>query len=144
MFHVHFFPSLCKHSNFHLFLWAASFDLHVLGMPPAFILSQDQTLQKNLFFRSFELVYFFVLPSFSNYLTFCSVFRDHSLFAFLFLQTAPLIYQILFSLSTHFFTFFYLFLFYPFFLFFSSFFFLFFHYQNKKSLANFLNFYIIF
>ena len=46
-------------------------------MPPAFILSQDQTLQKNLFFRSFELVYFLVLPSFSNYLTFCSVFRDH-------------------------------------------------------------------
>ena len=24
-----------------------SFDLHVLGMPPAFVLSQDQTLQKN-------------------------------------------------------------------------------------------------
>ena len=30
--------------------WAISFDLHVLGMPPAFILSQDQTLQKNIFF----------------------------------------------------------------------------------------------
>ena len=29
--------------------WATSFDLHVLGMPPAFILSQDQTLIKNLF-----------------------------------------------------------------------------------------------
>ena len=26
---------------------ATSFDLHVLGMPPAFILSQDQTLIKN-------------------------------------------------------------------------------------------------
>ena len=25
---------------------AGPFDLHVLGMPPAFILSQDQTLQK--------------------------------------------------------------------------------------------------
>ena len=25
------------------------FDLHVLGTPPALILSQDQTLQKNLF-----------------------------------------------------------------------------------------------
>ena len=24
--------------------WASSFDLHVLGMPPAFVLSQDQTL----------------------------------------------------------------------------------------------------
>ena len=28
--------------------WATSYDLHVLGMPPAFILSQDQTL-KNIF-----------------------------------------------------------------------------------------------
>ena len=27
----------------------ASFDLHVLGMPPAFILSQDQTLNRNIF-----------------------------------------------------------------------------------------------
>jgi hypothetical protein len=25
---------------------SASFDLHVLGMPPAFVLSQDQTLHK--------------------------------------------------------------------------------------------------
>ena len=29
--------------------WATSFDLHVLGMPPAFILSQDQTLNKIYF-----------------------------------------------------------------------------------------------
>ena len=28
---------------------ALPFDLHVLGMPPALILSQDQTLQKKLF-----------------------------------------------------------------------------------------------
>ena len=28
---------------------SASFDLHVLGTPPAFILSQDQTLQKCIF-----------------------------------------------------------------------------------------------
>ena len=26
-----------------------SFDLHVLGMPPAFNLSQDQTLQLNMY-----------------------------------------------------------------------------------------------
>ena len=26
--------------------WASSFDLHVLSTPPAFILSQDQTLRK--------------------------------------------------------------------------------------------------
>ena len=29
-------------------------DLHVLGLPPAFILSQDQTLQFNLDFAFFE------------------------------------------------------------------------------------------
>ena len=31
---------------------ATSFDLHVLGMPPAFILSQDQTLQKKNILKS--------------------------------------------------------------------------------------------
>ena len=31
------------------------FDLHVLGTPPAFILSQDQTLRKK-FFTSFDVV----------------------------------------------------------------------------------------
>ena len=36
-----------------IFQRATSFDLHVLGMPPAFILSQDQTLQKNIFNLSF-------------------------------------------------------------------------------------------
>ena len=30
-----------------------SFDLHVLGMPPAFILSQDQTLKNNFLLRSY-------------------------------------------------------------------------------------------
>ena len=29
------------------------FDLHVLGMPPAFVLSQDQTLEFNLDFINF-------------------------------------------------------------------------------------------
>ena len=29
------------------------FDLHVLGMPPAFVLSQDQTLQKKLLVTSY-------------------------------------------------------------------------------------------
>lgn len=28
--------------------WASSFDLHVLSTPPAFVLSQDQTLQKEI------------------------------------------------------------------------------------------------
>ena len=36
---------------------ATSFDLHVLGMPPAFILSQDQTLQKNLIIFEIWIVY---------------------------------------------------------------------------------------
>ena len=31
------------------------FDLHVLGMPPAFVLSQNQTLQLNFLFRKFLL-----------------------------------------------------------------------------------------
>src|SRR4030042_1750298 len=34
-----------------------SFDLHVLGTPPAFVLSQDQTLQFNLF-KSGKPLYF--------------------------------------------------------------------------------------
>ena len=34
----------------------ASFDLHVLGMPPAFILSQDQTLNKCYLNRRFRRV----------------------------------------------------------------------------------------
>ena len=35
-------------SSFHRF----SFDLHVLSTPPAFVLSQDQTLQKIIFRRT--------------------------------------------------------------------------------------------
>ena len=33
---------------------AFPFDLHVLGMPPALILSQDQTLQKKFIFVCFK------------------------------------------------------------------------------------------
>ena len=51
----------------------ASFDLHVLGTPPAFILSQDQTLKYSLsfrintgfFFSRLKLPFFTVLGSFS-------------------------------------------------------------------------------
>ena len=39
----------------------APFDLHVLGMPPAFVLSQDQTL---------HIIYFRVLSSFTYLLAF--------------------------------------------------------------------------
>ena len=37
--------------------WAISFDLHVLGMPPAFILSQDQTLNKNLIYIIYRFIF---------------------------------------------------------------------------------------
>ena len=53
--------------------WATSFDLHVLGMPPAFILSQDQTLQKNKLFLNLNCLFLTI-----SELTFCSVFKDHS------------------------------------------------------------------
>ena len=40
-------PSICRSFN-----QGAPFDLHVLSTPPAFILSQDQTLYKNKFYRA--------------------------------------------------------------------------------------------
>ena len=61
---------------------AFSFDLHVLGMPPAFILSQDQTLQKKIksYFRSFVLFFpatqIDVLLSFQRTLFFFVPFRN--------------------------------------------------------------------
>ena len=39
-------PPLSHQSIIRRILKGASFDLHVLGTPPAFILSQDQTLNK--------------------------------------------------------------------------------------------------
>ena len=50
-------------ANGHL-LSTSPFDLHVLGTPPAFILSQDQTLHKELTFgtQNFRLTF---LPLFS-------------------------------------------------------------------------------
>ena len=47
---VRYFPSLpLSEDLFRNF----SFNLHVLGMPPAFILSQDQTLKNNFLLRSY-------------------------------------------------------------------------------------------
>ena len=40
---------------------SASFDLHVLGTPPAFILSQDQTLVIRTWIRSFRILRSFTL-----------------------------------------------------------------------------------
>ena len=56
--------------------WATSYDLHVLGMPPAFILSQDQTLQKNLFF-----VCLFLFPDFKGFDVLLSFQRSCNLFS---------------------------------------------------------------
>ena len=39
-------------------LLLSPFDLHVLSTPPAFILSQDQTLRKNFCFSPFGVVHF--------------------------------------------------------------------------------------
>ncbi len=82
-------------------------DLHVLGTPPAFVLSQDQTLQKSLFIintvnydvlacsRSFLLVIFkkkqlhvFLL----TYWLFCSVFKEQ-ISLLLFATATLLLYQ---------------------------------------------------
>ena len=81
--------------------WAASFDLHVLGMPPAFILSQDQTLNKKNFYQVCS-----IFPSYSK-LTFCLVFKDHLL---LFWRAALTLYQIIIVKSTLFLNFFKVFL----------------------------------
>ena len=86
--------------------WATSFDLHVLGMPPAFILSQDQTL-KNIFY-----FFMFVIPSYSNNLDVLLSFQ-RSFFPLLykgflrsFLSSAIKIYHIQMTMSTTFFIFF--------------------------------------
>ena len=71
--------------------WAISFDLHVLGMPPAFILSQDQTLINKIYFKFFLA---------TQILTFYLVFKDR--FTSLLLTSALVIYQVLFPLSTFF------------------------------------------
>ena len=42
------------------------FDLHVLGTPPAFVLSQDQTLKK-LYLKSFDLKSFFESFALANF-----------------------------------------------------------------------------
>ena len=51
------------------------FDLHVLGTPPAFVLSQDQTLEFNLLNASQRFAHFFSLGRVS----FASVILDLSI-----------------------------------------------------------------
>ena len=85
------------------------FDLHVLGTPPALILSQDQTLQKIylLFcFFSFLLLFFFriaLLFASSFFISSYTVFKD--LNSCHFLSATPIYYYFIFFLSTFIFTF---------------------------------------
>ena len=55
------------------------FDLHVLGTPPAFVLSQDQTLNKK-FNLLLKLLWVFIrLKRIAGFILtiFCSIFKDH-------------------------------------------------------------------
>ena len=92
-----------------------AFDLHVLGTPPAFILSQDQTLHCFLISSSFDSFFYrLLLLAFLLFIdvSFCSVFNV--LFSALFL-TACLYYHLFFTFATTFLSFFYFFLLRPFF-----------------------------
>ena len=56
-----------------------SLDLHVLGTPPAFVLSQDQTLNKK-FNLLLKLLWVFIrLKRIAGFILtiFCSIFKDH-------------------------------------------------------------------
>ena len=89
------------------------FDLHVLSTPPAFILSQDQTLCKSLFFsrQPFGYLSFLLFGSLNrslnvknfreSYVFHCSVIK-----VVVALATAHSAYHFVFDLSTTFFKFF--------------------------------------
>ena len=90
-------------------LSSSPFDLHVLGMPPAFILSQDQTLRLISALR-FSRCFFVCYPVFLftgwNWRLFCLVFKDRCT-EVLDNNTKPLLLlSIFFSLFSDFFHFF--------------------------------------
>ena len=81
-------PPLSHRSPWRISVPDASFDLHVLGTPPAFVLSQDQTLKtivsKSLatFKSSFEHFLWLYLRfriSFLSVLSLCNVFKKYNL-----------------------------------------------------------------
>lgn len=79
----------------------SSLDLHVLGTPPAFVLSQDQTLNKK-FNLLLKLLWVLILRlkriAGLFYLTlFCSIFKDHFLCR---PQATSIYYHLEFLLST--------------------------------------------
>ena len=108
-----------------------SFDLHVLGTPPAFILSQDQTLMFKFvrsksvwlilpFYCCFRFLFWIfsfkdVQPGlffYSNFqgFTYCSIFDFQGSLLLSVSAATHLVYQILFCLSTTFFIYFWTFL----------------------------------
>ena len=68
--------------SFHRSFFLCPFDLHVLGTPPAFILSQDRTLMLNFSLSSDRVLIFLRLPG--------SFLRTSSLGAFALLSPFPL------------------------------------------------------
>ncbi len=54
-----------------------SFDLHVLGAPPAFVLSQDQTLKSYFIYKGRHFNTLYLLFLFDSY----SIFKDLPLWA---------------------------------------------------------------
>ena len=103
----------------HGFAEGPPYDLHVLGMPPALILSQDQTLQKIYFclfisfcsffkFKELFVCYLIILTLSSSYIVFKDSIALFKLLTFSshLLYCAPLFYHLEYSLSTTIFTFF--------------------------------------
>ena len=108
-----------RHYNSKSKLFELPFDLHVLGAPPAFVLSQDQTLYLFFLFslfpnfsllavRSKLLIFFSFDKGFYSYLLLfifqCSLFFRLSLCDFYILSYFFLLVNIFFSLFFFFFT----------------------------------------
>ena len=89
-----------------------AFDLHVLGTPPAFILSQDQTLIKiivclKLILSLTDLLFFYCSVTITLVIVPCTLVRLVQFSkVFVALTTTILVYHSHFSLSTGFFNFF--------------------------------------
>ena len=92
-------------------LLPSAFYLHVLGTPPAFVLSQDQTLIKSLSSHSFlsltDLLFFSLFSTTTSVVVPCTLVRLVQFSkVFVALTTTILVYHSHFSLSTGFFNFF--------------------------------------
>ena len=107
-------PPLDNVSSGRSFPIRISFDLHVLGTPPAFILSQDQTLIKiivclKLILSLTDLLFFYCSVTITFVIVPCTLVRLVQFSkVFVALATTILVYHSQFSLSTGFFNFFYI------------------------------------